>query len=183
MRWGNSCAILFATLVSFPLGCAKKSEPRGVPIAKFCTILEQQAHDAAEMRDLAIAAYQTSVQDLEMGRKWKSGEVTTENRTGKYSAAERRGWQNALAGATWCKASEMLHGEVLATAKILDDSVLADAIAGRISKDCSHNLFSHLIVDDVETANKFVADARELAQEKARLEGMLVERCGVLARP
>jgi hypothetical protein len=149
--------------------------------ADMCGVIARQNRDAEQMRGMAIAAYKTAADELEMGRKWSSGEVTSENRVGKYSTAERRGWQNAYAGATWCRAAEMLHGQIIANANLLGDANLAEAVTTRNVRDCSLDLFSRLLVDELERAKEFITDAEELNRGKSKLELALIERCPQVA--
>ena len=148
---------------------------------EMCGVIERQNHDAEQMRGMAIAAYMTAADELEMGRKWSSGAVTSENRVGKYSTAERRGWQNAYAGATWCRAAEMLHSQIIANATLLGDATITEVVATRNDRDCSLDVFSRLFVDELASAQEFVSDAAAINQGKAKLELALLERCKLVA--
>ena len=173
----RNCVSRTLILLLLVASACKGADSDKLDKGELCAIGQALAVDADSMRKQAVAAYEAAAEDFELARKWQAGELGTEDPSGKFSSSQRRGWQNAYTGVTWCRSAEKVHAQVHRIVRIVDSDELRAISARRDPKDCAQGMSDSLLGYGSNKAEEFLRDVRSVNQLKKRLETDLLAAC------
>ena len=157
--------------------CACQRGGTDEPVAgELCAMARMATSEAAAMRASALASYEASAEDFDLDRRWRAGELGSSDASGKLASAQRRGWQDAYIGDTWCRASERVDAfAVSAVRRVQPDSPAERAFVEASQLACaSLDVFDRLITHDPAKARAFLNDARAgFARRTERAQALL----------